>query len=111
MIDELELKELVENFKFKNDGVYDCFEYLLDSERVQDPDAITLIKFAIEHEIEALSEEEMRIIGIDILKNNAFVFICDKCQESLSFEDMRAVLEITRDKHEKCYQEMEDAFN
>jgi hypothetical protein len=68
MIDELELKELVENFKFKNDGVYDCFEYLLDSERVQDPDAITLIKFAIEHEIEALSEEEMRIIGIDILK-------------------------------------------
>ncbi|MGN4425984.1 hypothetical protein ACTFQN_19430 [Bacillus cereus group sp. MYBK30-1] len=111
MKNTIELDRLMDLFKNDNEGVYDYLEYLLESERLQAPDAIALIKYAIEHDIEALSEKELRIIVIDILKNDAFIFVCEWCTNSLGFEDMITVLEITRDKHKNCYEEMEEACN
>ncbi|WP_144508762.1 hypothetical protein [Bacillus mycoides] len=106
-----ELQNLIRRLKCEEEGVYDYFSFLLETERVQHQAAIGSIKYALNNEIKALSDEQLRAIAIDILKNDAFFAECDVCTDEIDFADMEVALDETRGKHPDCYSKFEELMD
>lgn len=102
MVTNTELGLLIERLKsdasdYKNenpgsDGLYDYLEELVKSENLIHPAAIGAAKLAIDKDISALSESQLKALGLDMLNNDMYMSECPNDGNIIAWSEMSTAL-------------------
>ncbi|MGE6849653.1 hypothetical protein ACQKGB_21490 [Bacillus tropicus] len=102
MITSAELDSLIERLKsdasdYKNEnpgshGLYEYLKELVETENLIHPAAIGAAKVAIDKDISALSEAQLKALGLDIIKNDMYMSECPNDGNIIVWSDMSTAL-------------------